>query len=124
MRTLLASPDPRAGEAIDVFVYRIQREIGSLAAALGGLDTLVFTGGIGEHAATIRDRICRDASWLGVDLDAGMNGKSAECISSRGSRVTVWVIPTNEERMIARHTRRVLAEISSLQSQSDADAHH
>jgi acetate kinase len=124
MRALLASSDPRAGEAIDVFVYRIQREIGSLAAALGGLDTLVFTGGIGEHAAAIRDRICRDASWLGVDLDAGMNAKGAECISRGGSSVTVWVIPTNEERMIARHTRRVLAEISSLQSQSDADAHH
>ena len=71
MRALLASDEPRARLAVDLFVYRIGRELGSLAAALGGLDALVFTGGIGEHAAAIRERVCRDAAWLGVELDAG-----------------------------------------------------
>ena len=89
MRMLLESDDPRAAEAIDLFVYRIRRELGSLAAALGGLDALVFTGGIGENAATIRDRIVRDAAWLGP--------------------IRVHVIPTNEELMIAKHTRQVLS---------------
>jgi len=108
MRMLLESSDPCAAEALDLFVYRVGREIGSLAAALGGLDALVFTGGIGEHAVSIRSRICRDAHWLGLDLDEEANEKGGPCISRKGSRVTTWVIPTNEELMIARHTRRLL----------------
>jgi acetate kinase len=108
MRTLLASTEPRAKLAIDLFVYRIKREIGSLLAALGGLDALVFTGGIGENAGQIRERICHDAEWLGIELDADANAKGGPCISSPGSRIKVWVIQTNEELMIARHTRRVI----------------
>ncbi len=109
MRTLLASPDPRAAEALELFVYRICRELGSLAAALGGLDTLVFTGGIGENAAAIRARVCRDAAWLGLELDEAANDAGGPRISRGRSRVTAWVIPTNEELMIAQHTRRLLA---------------
>jgi acetate kinase len=109
MRTLLESTDQRAKLAIDLFVYRIGRELGSLAAALGGLDVLVFTGGIGEHAVAIRERVCRDAVWLGVELDTFANGKSGPRISAATSRVAAWVIPTNEELMIARHTRALLA---------------
>jgi acetate kinase len=104
MRVLLASPAPEAAEAIDLFVYRIGRELGSLAAALGGLDTLVFTGGIGEHAAPVRARVCEDAAWLGVRLDADANRAHGPRISAANSAVSVWVIPANEEWMIARHT--------------------
>ena len=107
MRDLLESEDPRAAWAIDVFVYRVARELGSLAAALGGLDALVFTGGIGEHAAPIRARVCRDAEWLGVTLDAAANARGGPRISADGSRASAWVIPTDEELMIARHTARV-----------------
>ena len=107
MRDLLASEDPRAAWAIDVFVYRVARELGSLAAALGGLDALVFTGGIGEHAAPIRARVCRDAEWLGVTLDATANARGGPRISTDGSRASAWVIPTDEELMIARHTVRL-----------------
>jgi acetate kinase len=109
MRTLLASPDPRAAEALDLFVYRIGRELGSLAAALGGLHALVFTGGIGENAAVIRARVCSDAAWLGVELDEAANDAGGPRISRPESRVTAWVIPTNEELMIAQHARRLLA---------------
>lgn len=111
MRTLLASDDPKARQAIDLFVYRAGRELGSLAAALGGLDSIVFTAGIGEHASPVREAICRAATWLGVELDAAanQNGSGARRISTSASRVDVWVIPTNEELMIARHTARVLA---------------
>jgi acetate kinase len=108
MRALLASDDPRAQLAIDLYVYRIRREMGSLAAALGGLDAIVFTAGIGEHAAAIRERVCRDATWLGVELDAAANAKDGPRIGASGSRVSVWVIPTDEELMIARHTRALL----------------
>jgi acetate kinase len=108
MRTLLESKEPRARLAIDLFLYRIGREMGSLAAALRGVDAIVFTGGIGENAAPIRERVCRDASWLGLELDADANARGGPCISTAGSRVRVWVIPTNEELMIARHTRRVV----------------
>ena len=108
MRELLASPEPRARLAVDLFVYRIGRELGSLVAALGGLDALVFTGGIGEHAVAIRERVCRDAVWVGVELDTVANGKSGPRISAASSRVAAWVIPTNEELMIARHTRALL----------------
>ena len=108
MRTLLASREPAAKLAIDLFVYRIRRELGSLAAALDGLDALVFTAGIGEHAPGIRERVCRDAAWLGLELAADANAQGGPRISTRGSRVSAWVIPTDEELMIARHTRRVL----------------
>jgi acetate kinase len=108
MRALLASDDPRAQLAIDLYVYRIRREMGSLAAALGGLDAIVFTAGIGQHAAAIRERVCRDAAWLGVELDAAANAKDGPRIGVSGSRVSVWVIPTDEELMIARHTRTLL----------------
>jgi acetate kinase len=109
MRTLQESADPRAKEAIDLFAYRIGRELGSLAAALGGLDAVVFTAGIGEHSASLRERVCRDARWLGVELDPAANAQHGPCISTKASRVPAWVIPTNEELMIARHTKAVLA---------------
>ena len=108
MRVLLASAEPRARLAIDLFLYRIRRELGSLAAALGGLDALVFTAGIGENAAAIRERVCLDAAWLGVELDAAANRQGGPRISRADSRVSAWVIPTNEELMIGRHTRRLL----------------
>jgi acetate kinase len=110
MRALLTSRDPLAAEALDLFVYRIGRELGSLAVALGGLDALVFTGGIGENAAPIRARVCRDAAWLGLELDEAANEAGGPRISTAGSRVTAWVVPTNEELMIAQHTRRLLRE--------------
>ena len=110
MRTLLASEEPRAKLAVDLFLYRIRRELGSFVAALGGIDALVFTGGIGENAAPIRERVCQDAAWLGVELDAAANVRGGPCISATGSRVRAWLIPTNEELMIARHTRRVLGQ--------------
>ena len=109
MRELLASREAPAVEAVDLFVYRIRRELGSMAAALGGLDALVFTGGIGEHAAPIRARVCRDAAWLGLELDEAANEAGGPCITKPGRGVSAWVIPTNEELMIARHTRRLLA---------------
>jgi acetate kinase len=108
MRTLLASSDPRAAEAIDLFVYRIGRELGSLAAAVGGLDALVFTGGIGENAAPIRARVCRAAAWLGLELDEAANAQGGPRISCLSSRATAWVMPTNEELMIALHTKHLL----------------
>jgi acetate kinase len=108
MRALLASADPRAQVAIDLYVYRIRRELGSLAGALGGLDALVFTAGIGENAAGIRERVCREAGWLGLTLDAAANARGGPRISTPESRVSAWVIPTDEELMIARHTWRVL----------------
>ncbi|HKO88371.1 MAG TPA: acetate/propionate family kinase [Burkholderiales bacterium] len=108
MRALLESKDPQAQIAVDLFVYRIGRELGSLAAALGGLDAIVFTGGIGEHATPIRERVCRQAEWLGIELDAAANTKNGPRISSAASRNAAWVIPTNEELMIARHTRDLL----------------
>ena len=112
MRELLASDQPRARLAVDLYVYRIGRELGSLAAALGGLDALVFTGGIGENSAEIRSRVCRGAAWLGVALDESANQAGGPRISTTGdtraSQTAAWVVPTNEELMIARHTRRVL----------------
>jgi acetate kinase len=109
MRSLLESSEPRARFAVDLFTYRVGRELGSLAAAIRGLDGLVFTGGIGEHAPTIRERVCRNAGWLGVELDVEANRSGGPRISTASSSVSVWTIPTNEELMIARHTRRVIA---------------
>ncbi len=108
MQELLASQSPHAVEAIDLFVYRIGRELGSLVAALGGLEVLVFTGGIGEHAAPIRARVCQDAQWLGVQLDEAANRTGGPKISTEDSAVSVWVIPTDEDLMIARHTCAVI----------------
>ena len=110
MRDLLASAEPRAKFAVELFAYRIGRELGSLAAALGGLDAVVFTAGIGEHAAPIRERVCEHAAWLGVKLDPVANADGGPRISTADSRVSVWVIPTNEELMIATHTRRLLRQ--------------
>jgi acetate kinase len=109
MRTLLASSDPRARLAIDLYCYRIGRELGSLAAALGGLEALVFTGGIGENSAVIRERVCRDAAWLGVTLDPAANAAGGPRLSTPEARTSAWAIPTNEELMIARHTHRLLS---------------
>jgi acetate kinase len=108
MRQLLESADPRARFAIDLFVYRIGRELGSLVAALGGLDAIVFTAGIGEQAVAIREAVCRQAAWLGVDVDPAANARHGPRISTASSRVAAWVIPTNEELMIARHTRALI----------------
>jgi len=109
MRALLGNDEPRAKLAIDLYVYRVRRELGSLAAALGGLDAIVFTGGIGENSPVIRARICQDAAWLGVELDEGANLKGgAPRISTLKSQTSACVIQTNEELMIARHTARVL----------------
>jgi acetate kinase len=109
MRTLLASDDPRACEAVELFVYRVARELGSLAASLGGLDALVFTGGIGEHAAEIRRRVCEQAVWLGVALDDEANTRlsGAGRITQPDSKVSAWAIPTDEDLMIARHVWRL-----------------
>lgn len=104
MRVLLASDDERAREAIELFVYRIVRETGSLLTACGGLDALVFTGGIGEHAAPIRAAIARDLYCLGVELDEKANSSGVSRISTSSSKVRVWVIPTDEQAVIARHT--------------------
>jgi acetate kinase len=108
MRALRASPEPAAAEAIALFVYRVIREIGSMAAALGGLDGLVFTAGIGENDAAARAEITAGCRWLGVELDEAANARGDARIDASGSRVSVRVIPTDEERMMARHTRRVL----------------
>lgn len=110
MRVLLDSEEPRAKLALDLFVYRIGRELGSLAGALGGLDAMVFTAGVGENSAVIRERVCRNASWLGVRLDPAANAKPGRsgCITKSRSRMAAWVLPTNEELMIARHALRVL----------------
>ena len=108
MRTLRGSSEPAAVEAIGLFVYRIVREVGSLAAALGGLDALVFTGGIGENDALTRAEVAAGCNWLGVELDKTKNAKGPGRINADASSVAVWVIPTNEERMIARHTASVL----------------
>ena len=109
MRTLLASDAPEAAEAVELFCYRIVRELGSLVAAAGGIDALVFTGGIGEHAAEVRKRVCAHLGWLGVTLDEAANRADATRIAQAGSAVEVLVIPTNEEWMIAGHTRELLA---------------
>ncbi len=108
MRTLRASGDPRAKEAIDLFIYRIVREIGSLAAALGGLDGLVFTGGIGQRDAKTRREVAAGCAWLGAELDEARNGGAEGLISADGSRLPMWVVQTDEERVIARQTAAVL----------------
>ncbi len=109
MHTLEASDAPGATDAIDLFVHRIGRELGALAFTLGGLDAIVFTAGIGENSVLVRERVCRDAAWLGVALDRTANRAGAGRISAAGSTVQAWVIPTDEEAVIADHTRRTVA---------------
>ncbi len=108
MRDLLGSDEPAAALAVDYFVYRVTKEIGALAAVLGGLDGLVFTAGIGENSAAVRERICTASKWVGIDLDPEANARNDSRISRPGSRVSAWVVPTNEELMIARHTAALL----------------
>jgi acetate kinase len=109
MRELEAAGTPEALQAIEYFVFRIRRELGSMAAILSGLDALVFCGGIGEHAWRIRERICQGFEWLGIELDEVRNQRSETIVSSDRSRVRVFMIPTDEELMIARHTAGLLA---------------
>jgi acetate kinase len=108
MRTLRASSDPAAREAIDLFIHRIIRETGSLIAALGGVDAFVFSGGIGENDVATRTEVIEGCNWLGAKLDPDRNAKGEGRISAETSSIPVWVIPTDEERLIARHTIRVL----------------
>jgi acetate kinase len=108
MRDLLDRSEPEAQLAVDYFVYRAVKEIGALTAVLGGLDGLVFTAGIGENSREIRRRICEASSWLGIELDSEMNARKGPRISTPQSKVSIWVIPTNEELMIARHTWSLL----------------
>ena len=108
MRDLLDRAEPQARLAVDYFVYRAAKEIGALAAVLGGIDALIFTAGIGENSAEIRRRVCEASQWLGIEVDHHANDRKAACISTTPSKVSVWVIPTNEELMIARHTGDLL----------------
>lgn len=110
MRELEASGDPKAAGAIEYFVFRIRRELGAMAAVLGGLDTLVFTGGIGENSATIRQKVCTDQSWLGLDFDQEANLAGKTLVSASHSRVKTLVVPTDEEGMIRRHALRLIAK--------------
>jgi acetate kinase len=104
MRDLLGKNEPEARLAVDYFIYRIAKEIGALTSVLSGIDGLVFTAGIGENSAEIRQRICESCKWLGVELDTKANADKGPRISTSTSQVSTWVIPTNEELMIARHT--------------------
>jgi acetate kinase len=110
MRALLASNEARARQAVELFVYSIAKQLGALAAALGGIDALVFTAGIGEHAVPIREEVCRHAEWLGIHLDSAANAAGGPRITTDASPTSAWVIPTDEEKMIAIHTRNVLAD--------------
>jgi acetate kinase len=113
MRDLLGNNEPGARLAVDYFIYRAAREIGALASVLGGIDGLVFTAGIGENSGEIRSRICEACKWLGVELDRQANERKGPRISRPESRVSAWVIPTNEELMIARHTGSLLGLIEA-----------
>ena len=108
VRALLASDRPLAAEAIEFFVYRLIREIGSLTAALGGLDGLVFTAGVGENSPLIREQVCQGLTWLGVRIDPDANQRGDVCISPEGCIPSVWVIPTDEEAVIASHTLAIV----------------
>lgn len=118
MRALLASPDPHAAEAVELFAFRIARETGALAMTLGGLDGIVFTAGIGENVPAVRRQVCERLAWLGVTIDDAANERGDPCISTPGSQVAVRVIPTDEERMIARHTLAFLPGAVRLSSTS------
>ena len=118
MQVLLNSDAPAAAEAVDLFCYTLVRAIGSMTAALGGVDALVFTGGIGEHAAAVRARVCGELAWLGLAFDAQSNERGVDLLTRADSRVKVWVIPTNEELVIARHTRSLVSGARDLQPNS------
>ncbi len=111
MRDLLKSNEPQARLAVDYFIFRVAKEIGALSAVLGGIDGLVFTAGIGENSAEIREKICQSCRWLGVEIDSKANEKKGPRISIPASKISAWVIPTNEELMIARHTGKLLGLI-------------
>jgi acetate kinase len=117
MKTLLEQRErePHAAQAVELFCYQLRKHIGALAAVLGGLDTLVFTGGIGERAAPVRWEVCRGLAYLGIALDQEKNAMHAEVISTSGSDCTVRVIATNEDLMIARHTRTLLFSTAAAQ---------
>ena len=106
MRKLEAAGTPDAAQAIDYFVFRAQREVGAMAAALGGIDALVFCGGIGENSRLIRARICERLDWMGIEIDHQRNAANDRVISSEMARTTVMIIPTNEELVIARAARK------------------
>ena len=108
MRVLLASEDARAAEAVGLFVHSVVTEIGRLTAALGGLDALIFTAGIGEHSPAVRDAVCGRLGWLGLRIDAAANAANACLIGAEGSSVAVMVVPTDEEMMVARHTAQLV----------------
>lgn len=116
VRDLLASEDPRARLALDYFVYRVARELASLAAAMEGIDALVLTAGICENSPEMRARICARAAWLGLTIDEAANRAGGPRISTPDSRVSAWVIPTDEERMIAQHTLAVWRQGSAPRS--------
>jgi acetate kinase len=120
MRDLLASDEPAARLAVDYFVYRAAREIGSMAAVLRGIDGLVFTAGVGENSEEIRRRIGEACAWLGIDIDPAANKRGGPRISRAGSKVSAWVIPTNEELMIARHTGALLGISARRQAAATA----
>jgi acetate kinase len=128
MRDLLASEEPSARLAVDYFVYQAAKQIGALTAVLGGVDALVFTAGIGENSAEIRQKICRASAWLGIAVDEAANSRGGGRISLPSSPVSVWVIPTDEELMIAQHTGRLLglsnANGSDGRGGSDGDYDH
>lgn len=109
MRDLLESAEPAAEQAVELFCYRVAREAGALTSAMGGVDALVFTAGIGERSSPVRARVGAKLAWLGVEIDEAANAANATKISTAASRLPVYVIPTDEERMIALHTRKVMA---------------
>lgn len=108
MRVLLESPEPHAAEAVELFCFRVAKEAGALTSSMGGVDAIVFTAGIGERSAPVRARVGEKLAWLGISIDAERNAANAHRISADDSRLPVWVIPTDEEQMIALHTRKVL----------------
>ncbi|MEO1000102.1 MAG: acetate/propionate family kinase, partial [Pseudomonadota bacterium] len=122
MRRLEAAGTREAGEAIDYFVFRIRRELGALAAVLGGLDALVFTGGIGEHSAMVRERVCEGMGWFGIELDRAANAAAETVISTALGRVRVMVVPTDEEFVIARAAEALLAGAEAPPSVAPATA--
>jgi len=113
MRDLLDNPDPAARLAVDYFIYQAAKQVGAMAGALGGVDGLVFTAGIGENSAEIRARICAASAWLGIELDHDANASRQSRITRPGSPVSAWVVPPNEELMIARHTGRLLGLVAT-----------
>ena len=124
MRELLASREREAREAVDLFCYRLVREAGALAAVLGGLDALVLTGGIGEHAVPVREKLCMGLAWLGLEFDPRANAANATVISHPGSRITALVLPTNEEWMIALHTHALLGSAAERPKPTQGEALH